>query len=220
MRRQSEHFAEYGKALERLVDDGLVYPAFMSRGEIRARMIEASERKEAWPRDPDGVPLYSGDDKRLSQRQRRRRMAEGSPYAWRLDMDAAAGGRPASWSEFVDEEMSGMRTIEADPAEWGDVIVARKEIPTSYHLSVVVDDALQQISHVVRGSDLFAATSIQRVLQSHLGLPAPSYHHHRLMQDEGGRKLSKSLGDTGLRALRERGATPDDVRRMVGVEAN
>lgn len=220
VRRQSEHFQQYREALDRLVAAGLVYPAFMSRGEIRARMIEAGERRQPWPRDPDGVPLYPGDDKRLSQRRRRKRMSDGDPFAWRLDMDAALAGlkAPLAWQEFEREDLSAWRPVEARAREWGDVVVARKETPTSYHLSVVVDDALQRVTHVVRGSDLFAATAIQRLLQHHLGLAAPFYFHHRLMLDEGGRKLSKSLGDTGLRSLREHGATPADIRRMVGVD--
>ncbi|RUV58303.1 tRNA glutamyl-Q(34) synthetase GluQRS, partial [Mesorhizobium sp. M5C.F.Ca.IN.020.14.1.1] len=108
------------------------------------------------------------------------------------------------------------RTVHARPQDWGDVIVARREIPTSYHLAVVVDDALQGVSHVVRGQDLYSATGVQRLLQEILGLPQPSYFHHRLVLGPDGRKLSKSLRDTGLAALREAGASPADVRRLIG----
>jgi glutamyl-Q tRNA(Asp) synthetase len=108
--------------------------------------------------------------------------------------------------------------VEARPQDWGDVILARRDMPTSYHLSVVMDDALQGITHVVRGLDLFAATAVHRVLQELLDLPAPTYHHHRLILGPDGRKLSKSLGDTGIAALRGNGAKPGDIRRMVGLD--
>ncbi|TIT59282.1 MAG: tRNA glutamyl-Q(34) synthetase GluQRS, partial [Mesorhizobium sp.] len=103
------------------------------------------------------------------------------------------------------------------PQDWGDVIVARRDIPTSYHLAVIVDDALQGVSHVVRGQDLFSATGVQRLLQEILGLQPPAYFHHRLVLGPDGRKLSKSLGDTGLAALRDAGTTPDDIRRTIGL---
>jgi len=124
-------------------------------------------------------------------------------------------GKTLSWREFTDETLSATRTVEADPLAWGDVIVARRDIPTSYHIAVVLDDALQEISHVVRGQDLYLATSVQRLLQELLGFTAPGYFHHRLVLGPDGRKLSKSLKDTGLFALRQAGVTPQDVRRMV-----
>jgi glutamyl-Q tRNA(Asp) synthetase len=108
------------------------------------------------------------------------------------------------------------KTVTADPAPWGDVVLARKDIGTSYHIAVVTDDALQGISHVVRGRDLHAATTIHRLLQELLGLPAPTYHHHELIGDETGRKLSKSAGDISLRALREQGVSAADIRRALG----
>ena len=218
VRRQSEHLAEYRALLDRLIGDGLVYPAFMSRGEIRAFITEAETKDRPWPRDPDGAPLYPGIDKTLSGRERRRRIAEGAPFSWRLDMDMATDGLgPLTWSEFADEDMSGLIEIEARPHVWGDVVVARRDVPTSYHLSVVADDALQGVSHVVRGLDLKSATGVHRVLQQRLGLPAPAYFHHRLMLGPDGRKLSKSERDTGLRVLRENGVEPADVARMVGL---
>lgn len=218
VRRQSEHLSEYQALLERLIGEELVYPAFMSRGEIRAHIAGHETKGRKWPHDPDGVPLYPPVDKALSQRERRRRIADGTPYSWRLDMDAAtAGVGTLTWTEFSDEDMKSSNQIEARPQDWGDVIVARKEIPTSYHLSVVADDALQGVSHVVRGLDLYAATGVQRLLQHHLGLPAPRHFHHRLIQGPDGRKLSKSLGDQSLGVLRQSGATPDDVRRMIGL---
>ncbi|MGX5826419.1 tRNA glutamyl-Q(34) synthetase GluQRS [Mesorhizobium sp. 43Arga] len=219
VRRQSEHFAQYRAVLDRLIGEDLVYPAFMSRGDIRAFITDSEKRGRDWPRDPDGVPLYPPTDKVLPVRERRRRIAENEPFAWRLNVDAAVAraGRDLAWTEFTDESLSATRSVEARPQDWGDVIVARRDIPTSYHLAVIVDDALQGVSHVVRGQDLFSATGVQRLLQELLGLPQPAYFHHRLILGPDGRKLSKSLGDTGLAKLSEAGASPDDIRRMVGL---
>ncbi|TPJ78307.1 tRNA glutamyl-Q(34) synthetase GluQRS [Mesorhizobium sp. B2-6-2] len=216
VRRQSEHFAEYREVLERLIAEELVYPAFMSRGEIRAFIAETGGRD--WPRDPDGVPLYPPLDKHLPVQERKRRIADNVPFAWRLDVEAAMARVTASlsWVEFTDETMSATRAIEAQPRAWGDVIVARRDIPTSYHLAVVVDDALQGVSHVVRGQDLYSATGVQCLLQQLLGLPQPRYFHHRLILGADGRKLSKSFKDTGLASLSEAGMSPQDVRRLVG----
>lgn len=220
VRRQSEHFGEYGRLLERLVAEELVYPAFMSRGEARGWIAEAEGRGRAWPRDPDGVPLYPGVDKALGQRERKRRIAEGEPFAWRLDTARAAEriGKPLHWTEFTDAAMSATRVVEAQPGFWGDVVLARRDVATSYHLSVVADDALQGVTHVVRGLDLFSATGLHRLLQDLLGLPPPAYFHHRLVLGADGRKLSKSQRDTGLSALRAQGRTADDVRRTVGLD--
>ncbi|MDH6234057.1 glutamyl-Q tRNA(Asp) synthetase [Mesorhizobium soli] len=219
VRRQSEHFGEYEALLQRLIDAELVYPAFMSRGEVRAHIAEAETKGLRWPRDPDGAPLYPGADKDLSYAMRRRRITDGEPFAWRLDTEAALArlsGR-LSWREFTDETLAETHEVEARPQDWGDVVIARREIPTSYHLSVVADDALQDITHVVRGRDLYFATSIQRLLQQLLGFPEPSYFHHRLVPGPDGRKLSKSLGDSGLATLREQGVSPGEIRRMVGL---
>jgi glutamyl-Q tRNA(Asp) synthetase len=219
VRRQSEHFGDYETALKRLVAEELVYPAFMSRGEIRASIADAEGRGRTWPRDPDGVPLYPAFDKALSRREREHRMAGGAPFAWRLDMQAAKSrvDGALSWTEFSSEELGAAEQIDARPEQWGDVVVARKEIPTSYHLAVVIDDALQGISHVVRGRDLYAATGVQRLLQELLDLPAPRYFHHRLILGPDGRKLSKSLCDSGIAALRESGASAADVRGKGGL---
>ncbi|RVD52533.1 MAG: tRNA glutamyl-Q(34) synthetase GluQRS [Mesorhizobium sp.] len=219
VRRQSEHFAEYRTVLERLIREELVYPAFMSRGEIRALIADSEMRGRDWPRDPDGVPLYPPADKALPMKERRRRIAENTPFAWRLDVGAAMAraGNDLAWAEFSDETLSATHLVEARPQDWGDVIVARRDIPTSYHLAVIVDDALQGVSHVVRGQDLFSATGVQRLLQEILGLQPPAYFHHRLVLGPDGRKLSKSLGDTGLAALRDAGTTPDDIRRTIGL---
>jgi glutamyl-Q tRNA(Asp) synthetase len=206
VRRQSQHFADYATALRKLEAMGLVYPAFLSRAEIGAL---------ARGRDPDGAPLYPGVDRDLAPDEAAQRIAAGAPYAMRLRVDEAVKrAGPLSWTETGDGESV---TVDADPRAWGDVVLARKETPTSYHLSVVVDDAMQDVTHVVRGRDLFHATSVHVLLQRLLGLPTPVYHHHRLVTDASGRKLAKSDRDTSLRALREAGATPDDVRQMVGL---
>ncbi|MBZ9796497.1 tRNA glutamyl-Q(34) synthetase GluQRS [Mesorhizobium sp. ES1-4] len=219
VRRQSEHFAGYEAVLDRLIREELVYPAFMSRGEIRAFIADTEKRGRDWPRDPDGVPHYPPADKALPVKERKRRIAGNAPFAWRLDVTAAMAhaGKDLAWTEFTDETLSATHLVEARPQDWGDVIVARRDIPTSYHLAVVVDDALQGVSHVVRGQDLFSATGVQRLLQEILGLQPPAYFHHRLILGPDGRKLSKSLRATGLAALRDAGASPDDVRRTVGL---
>lgn len=220
VRRQSEHFEDYGKLLARLVADDLVYPAFMSRGEVRAHIADMEAAGHRWPRDPDGAPLYPGLDKKLGKRERQRRIADGDPFAWRLDTGRAVVGigRQLAWTEFDDAGMGSERMVEAQPELWGDVVLARRDVTTSYNLSVVADDALQGVTHVVRGLDLFAATGVHRLLQELLDLPAPLYHHHRLIMGPDGRKLSKSQRDTGLQALRSAGCTPDDIRRMVGLD--
>jgi glutamyl-Q tRNA(Asp) synthetase len=212
VRRQSEHLDEYAAALKRLADAGLIYPSFETRGEI-LRLVAERDAMGNWRRDPDGTPLYPGFAKDLPAAERERRMARG-PYALRLDTDSARFRVGAlAWRETG----PGDEQVDAHPEQWGDVVLARKDTPTSYHLSVVVDDALQGITHVVRGRDLFAATSIHRLLQGLLDLPSPVYHHHRLMLDAQGRKLAKSTGATSLRRLREGGAGPSDIRRMVGL---
>lgn len=214
VRRQSEHMGTYRALLERLRAEGLVYPAFMSRGEIRAH----AGAHAPWPRDPDGAPLYPGVDRRLSETERARRIGEGAPFAWRLDMGEAMRRveAPLAWREWRDDELGGVETVPAEPAAWGDVVVARRDLPTSYHLSVVADDAAQGVTHVVRGRDLYHATAVHRLLQVLLGLPEPGYFHHRLVTGPDGRKLSKSEGAMSLRAMRGEGVTPDAIRELVG----
>jgi glutamyl-Q tRNA(Asp) synthetase len=217
VRRQSEHFAFYREAIDKLSAEGLIYPSFESRAEI-ARLVARREADGPWPRDPDGAPLYPGEAKSLSTAARQRLMASGEPYALRLDMAAACARTGAlHWTELGQGPDGESGEITARPEAWGDVILARKETPTSYHLSVVIDDALQGISEVVRGEDLFWSTSVHRLLQALLGLPQPVYRHHRLVRDTAGAKLSKSTGATGLRELRARGATPADIRRIAGL---
>jgi len=195
----------------------LLYPSFESRSEIAALVAER-ERERPWPRDPDGVPLYPGRARKLARAERERRRAAGDPFALRLAVDAAvARAGVLTWNETGAGPQGQSGRISAVPQMWGDVVLARKELPTSYHLAVVVDDAYQGVTDVVRGQDLFWSTSIHRLLQALLGLPEPTYHHHRLIVDAGGRKLSKSTLATSLRELRAGGVTPADIRRMVGL---
>lgn len=216
VRRQSEHFADYAAALARLDAMGLVYPAFMSRGEVRDLIAARDDVRKPWPRDPDGAPLYPDADRRMSKRQRAKRLAQGGPHALRLDIGKALAAlkEPLSWQEDGAGPLGETGRVAAHPARWGDVIIARSDVPTSYHLAVTVDDALQGVTTVVRGRDLFHATAVHRLLQALLSLPAPRYRHHSLMAGADGRKLSKSRGDTGLRALRESGVSAEEVRRI------
>jgi glutamyl-Q tRNA(Asp) synthetase len=217
VRRQSEHLDTYLDALNRLAAQGLVYPGFESRAEI-ARLVAQREADGPWPRDPDGAPLYPGNAKSLSPGERARLIGSGALYALRLDMTAArarAGG--LAWIEQGQGPDGETAMVTAQPQVWGDVILARKETPTSYHLSVVIDDALQGVTDVVRGQDLFWSTSVHRLLQQLLDLPQPVYRHHRLVLDAAGAKLAKSTNATGLRELRAQGATPADIRRLVGL---
>ena len=217
VRRQSEHFDDYQSAVNKLEAMGLLYPSFESRSEIAALVAER-DRRGHWPRDPDGVPLYPGRARKMPKAERERRRREGEPYALRLAMDAAvAQAGVLTWTETGSGPQGQSGTVAAAPQMWGDVVLARKETPTSYHLAVALDDALQGVTGVVRGQDLFWSTSIHRLLQALLSLPEPAYHHHKLIVDAAGRKLSKSTLATSLRDLRASGTTPADVRRMVGL---
>ncbi|SDB22926.1 tRNA glutamyl-Q(34) synthetase GluQRS [Bauldia litoralis] len=216
VRRQSDAMPTYGEAIDRLRAAGLVYPAFMTRGEIAATVAA----DPTWPRDPDGAPLYPATDRDLTRAATEERIAAGTPYAWRLRTDiAATQAGPLSWQEDGAGPDGESGVVVARPERWGDFVVGRKDVPTSYHLAVVLDDAAQGVTHIVRGRDLFHATAAHVLLRRLLGLPSPVYHHHRLITDNTGRKLSKSDRATSLRSLREAGATPDDIRAMIGIDA-
>jgi glutamyl-Q tRNA(Asp) synthetase len=217
VRRQSEHFADYQAVFQTLKGRGLVYPCFCSRRHIAERIeaIEA-ERSRDWPRDPDGAALYPGTCKGLSPEEAARGISAGEAHTWRIDMPMARRLLPGShaFTRFTldgDEEI-----IEADPWRWGDAVIVRKDVPTSYHLSVVVDDALQGVTHVVRGQDLEAATDLHVILQKLLGLSTPLYRHHGLILDPGGDKLAKSRKSEALFELRARGVTAAEVRQRLG----
>jgi glutamyl-Q tRNA(Asp) synthetase len=223
VRRQSEHSADYKAALDRLTAMGLLYPSFESRAEI-ARLVAARDAEGGWPRDPDGALLYPGTAKSLRPDERERLLRSGVPFALRLDMDAACRlAGDLTWVEqgWIEQGSNPGRqsgAIAARLEAWGDVILARKETPpASYHLAVVIDDALQGVTEVVRGQDLFWSTSVHRLLQKLLDLPQPAYRHHDLIRDGSGMKLSKSTAATGLRDLRAAGVTPDGIRRLVGL---
>lgn len=203
VRRQSEHFSEYRQALDHLSGRGLLYPCFCTRADIAAAA--------AAPHGPDG-PLYPGTCRKLSDMERATRIVAGAPYALRLAMDlACAAAGPLSWHDAAKGEQR------ATPDQFGDLVLARKDTPASYHLACTLDDARQGVTLVTRGEDLFEATHVHRLLQALLGLPAPRYHHHRLLVDASGRKFSKRDQAPTLKALRESGRTPADVRAMAGI---
>lgn len=207
--RQSEHLGDYHAAQQTLRDRDLLYPCFCSRQDIARTIAEGA------PRDPEGQPLYPGTCRHLTAEDRAVRLARGDPAAWRIDM-ARARARLRAPLTFS-EESSGAAVREiARPEAWGDVVLVRKDIATSYHIAVVIDDARQGVTHVVRGRDLFHATAIHRLLQHLLALPEPRYFHHQLLNDETGRKLSKSLGSRSLSDLREEGVSSVEVRRALG----
>ena len=217
--RQSHHFARYRSAAQTLADLGLLYPCFASRTEL----VEAARAAQLGT-DPDGSPLYPGLHGSLSIGDVTRRMKNGEPYALRLHMSRALEqaheklkGKPITFVETGSHSGVGEKVVVARPEQWGDAVIVRKDIPASYALCVVVDDARQGVTHVTRGVDLFAATDLQRLLQILLGLPEPVYHHHRLITDASGRKLSKSEQDTSLKSMREAGATPDQIRSHLGL---
>ena len=216
--RQSEHFTTYQAAAHTLVKLGLLYPCFATRTEIAGASTHAPSAH-----DPDGAPLYPGLHKRLAKEEIAARMARNEPFALRLDMDQAldvlelrTNARRVTFTELDDDGTP--HEIEADPAVWGDAVIVRKDTPTSYHLACVVDDARQDITHVVRGQDLYAATGLHRLLQVLLGIHPPVYHHHRLLVGPDGRKLAKSAGARALAELRAEGVDPTEVRARVGLE--
>jgi glutamyl-Q tRNA(Asp) synthetase len=205
VRRQSRHMADYAAALERLDRLGVLYPCFCTRQEIAAEIAAAATA----PHGPDG-PLYPGTCRALSAAERTDRKAR-LPYALRLDAAAAAAlAGPLSWQE------EGRGTVAVEPATLGDAVLARKEVAASYHLAVTVDDALQGITLVTRGEDLFPATHLHRLLQALLGLAAPRYRHHMLLTGADGRRLAKRDGSLTIRALRAAGRTPPELRAMAG----
>lgn len=208
--RQSTRGASYRAALEALARQQLLYPCFCTRKEIAEEIARAVEA----PHGPDG-PVYPGTCRHLSAEESAARIAAGTPHAMRLDWRrGAALAGPLTFEECGESERG---IIAVDPGLFGDVVLARKDMPAAYHLAVVVDDAHQGVTLVTRGNDLFAATHVQRLLQALLGLPEPAYAHHRLILDANGRKFSKRDRAVTLRSLREDGVTPEEVRARVGI---
>jgi glutamyl-Q tRNA(Asp) synthetase len=215
VRRQSEHMADYHAALDRLRADGLLYRCFRTRREILDAIASA-------PHGPgEGVDGAVFRGAPLPPDEEAARLADGRPFAWRLSLDAAARKLGGFGGLAFDERGAGSAgergLVPIDPAREGDVILARKDVGVAYHLAVVVDDALQGVTDVVRGADLLDATHVQRLLQALLGLPTPVYRHHRLLMGEDGRRLAKRNGAPALRDLRADGVSPADIRRRLGL---
>lgn len=207
VRVQSAHLPEYRAALDRLAARGLLYPCFCTRAEI-ARAVAASLSA---PHGPDGPP-YPGTCRALPEPERTARMARGEAHALRLDMGRALALAPAGLS-FAED---GEGRLRCDPAPFGDVVLARKDAPASYHLCVTHDDALQGVTLVTRGEDLKPATHLHRLLQALMGWPEPAYAHHRLLTDAAGRRLAKRDRAATLRDLRAAGASPAEARARAG----
>ena len=209
VRRQSDHLDDYRTALDQLAGLGVTYPCFCTRKEIEEEIARAGHA----PHGPDGA-LYPGTCRYLSDAERSARLAAGQAFAIRLDVARAVGlAGPLSWHDRAAGK------VDATPEILGDVVLARKDVQTSYHLSVTVDDALQGVTLVTRGSDLFHATHLHRLLQALLGYPVPDYHHHGLLTNARGERLAKRDNAVSLRALREAGKTPAEVRAMAGFES-
>ena len=206
VRRQSDHFDDYRAALRKLDENGLIYPCFCTRKDIQREVERASQA----PHGPDGV-LYPGTCRALSADERKTLIAAGEAHALRLDMAKAV--EAAGPLAFEDRERGRM---EVDGPSCGDVVLARKDVPTSYHLAVTVDDAIQGVTLVTRGEDLLHATHIHRILQALLGLPAPEYWHHGLLTGADGKRFAKRDRSLTLQALREAGRSPAEVRAMAG----
>lgn len=214
VRRQSDHFADYARALETLERRGLIYTCFCTRGEIAAEIAASA----AAPHGFDG-PIYPGTCRNLSREGALERARSGAPTARRLNLERALdflAGQPLEFFESGSGPAGEAGLIRARPELFGDVVIARKDTPTSYHLSVVHDDALNDVTLVTRGSDLFPATYVHRLLQKLLGLPTPEYRHHRLITDEAGKRLAKRDRSTTLHQLRAEGMTAGDIRVRLG----
>ncbi|GEP10034.1 Glutamate--tRNA ligase [Methylobacterium gnaphalii] len=216
MRRQSEHMGVYRRALDQLIERRLVYPCFCSRGTIRARVAQMQAAGTRIIVDPDGTPIYPGTCRTMSDEQSAQLRSRGAPHTWRLDMARALDVAPYPFGFRCFEPDGSGADVPADPSRWGDAVIARRDVPTSYHLSVVLDDDAQGISHIVRGADLLAATDLHVLLQRLLGLRSPAYHHHRLIMAEDGEKLAKSRGSETLGDLRARGVTSAEIRAKLG----
>lgn len=218
VRRQSDHMSDYAEALATLKALGITYRCFASRSEIKAEAQRLYGLDKA-PRDPDGAQIYPGMYRHGNAEIATKSAALGKYSCIRLNMEKAIElvGPHLTFEEFGIGPDGQSGEVLCRPEVWGDVIIARKDTPTSYHLSVVVDDALQGVSQITRGQDIFHATSIHRLLQTLLGLPEPQYNHHRLIKDNGGRRLSKSAADKSLKSLRQEGVSREELLNLIGI---
>lgn len=205
VRRQSEHMADYAQPLDELIARGIVYRCFRTRKEI-AEAIASAPHGESEERFT-GEALQAGEEQE--------RLDAGDAYAWRLSLKKARAALGPAYFALVFEDETGL--VRAEPERHGDVVLARKDFGTSYHLASVWDDALQGVTHVIRGEDLREAAHLHVLLQKLLGLPQPVYRHHRLVLGADGKRLAKRDQSATLRALRESGKTPEDVRALVGL---
>lgn len=204
-RLQSKHFDDYKAALDTLISMGLIYPCFCTRKDIQSEIQAAGGA----PHGPDGL-VYPGTCRNLSNDERSSAINDRQAHAYRLDIEKACmSAGPLVWQD----EAAGR--VNAHPERFGDIVIARKETPTSYHLAVVVDDHLQKISLVTRGQDLFDSTDIHRLLQKLLNLNVPQYHHHPLVIDKDGNRLAKRNDSLSIKKLRQSGATLEDIRTMI-----
>jgi len=205
--RQSDHMTDYRVALDRLESEGLVFSCFCTRKDLQRQVAEAASA----PHGPDG-PIYPGTCRNLSPGEVSDRKSAGDAFALRLDINSAT--RQTGALTFYDRAHG---VIAVDPAGCGDVVLARKDVPTSYHLSVTLDDAAQGVTLVTRGDDLLHATHVHRILQALLDLPVPEYHHHTLLKAPSGKRFAKRDKAKTIQALREAGKSPDDVRVMLSM---
>ncbi|WP_025319809.1 tRNA glutamyl-Q(34) synthetase GluQRS [Granulibacter bethesdensis] len=206
VRIQSRQMAEYSQALKNLRSEGLLYPCFCTRADITREIAEAGRA----PHSPDGVPLYPGTCRSLSPAERDARLAAGEACAWRLDMQAAL----RRLSQPLERTEHGVR-FPCYPERFGDVVLARKDVPASYHLCAAHDDAVQGVTLVTRGEDLLAATDLHRLLQTLFGWPEPAYAHHGLLKGADGKRLAKRDAALTVRSLRESGASPQDIMERI-----
>lgn len=236
IRRQSEHLDHYASVLDDLESEGLAYPSFMSRSQIRHFISSAEEKSgTSWPRDPDGAAHYPDIERHLDEETRHQLRQENPNFALRLNIEAAQDWvkrqKPELliWQEMTVENLDRQDGLDpvieqiicepefCEPEQWGDLVLGRRDIPAAYHLACVVDDNLQGVTHVVRGKDIMPATSVHRLLQEILGFGDPLYCHHDLIVDDEGNKFSKRHGETGLRQMREAGMQPQDIHKMIGI---
>jgi len=218
IRKQSKHFSLYETYLKKLRDLDLIYPCWASRTEIKKFISKKNIKLNNWPIDPDGQYIYPGIYKEISPAQRSGLMLSGKDFSWRLDMEKAicfAEEKVKSKIFFNEIGLEPIGSRKAEPNLFGDIIIARKDVPTSYHLSVIVDDSEQNITIITRGLDIYPATSIHRLLQIILNLPEPEWFHHNLIRDNDGVKLSKSSQSTSLEYYRKKGFSKKEIIKRI-----